>query len=459
MSNRSQGHSKSVKRKNAIPHHRPVLRWRVNFVTLVAGIGFGAVMGSSLITVLPNVGTPGGAANALGSMCAMVGTYLCLMLLVLISRVAWIEREAGHDQMVQWHRKLGPYSLFLIGFHVVFTTIGYAQAAHVKILHELWVLITTYAWMLPATVALILMITLGFASHRIARRRMKYETWWTAHLYFYIAVALAYGHQIKTSLLFISHPLLKQFWIGIYVAVLAVIVVSRIVTPLWRSLRSSLKVVEVVRETDNIVSIYMSGNHLDRFNAKGGQFFQWRFMTRHWWWQAHPYSLSASPTNNLMRITVKDLGDQSSRLEHDLKPGTRVIAEGPYGVFTAKQRYTNKIVAFAAGIGVTPIRAMMDDLPAGVNTTFIYRISDGQHAPLRNELENISKAKGWNFYYLEGHRDTHPMTETYMTQYAPELAHSDIYVCGPEGFMQGVIDMATNAGIPEKRIHHESFAF
>ena len=454
----------SMKQQTQLRHtsqrsHKPILRWRVNFVTLIGGIGFGVVVGSSLVTVIPNVGTPGGMANALGSLCAMVGTYLCLMLLILISRVAWIEREAGHDRMVQWHRKIAPYSLFLIGGHVIFTTIGYAQTAKVNPFRELWKLVTTYAWMLPATVGFVLMISLGLASHRIARRRMKYETWWTAHLYFYIAVALAYGHQVKTSLLFIAHPLLKQFWIGLYIAVLAIIVFSRILTPLWLSLWSNLKVVEVVRETNDVVSVYVSGRHLNRFKAKGGQFFQWRFMTRHWWWQAHPYSLSAKPTNNLMRITVKDLGDQSATLERDLKPGTRVIVEGPYGIFTAKHRYTNNVVAFAAGIGVTPIRAMMDELPAGVNTTFIYRVSKDQQAPLRQEVENIAASKGWTLHILEGHRDEHPMTVEYMSRYAPDLAQSDIYVCGPEGFMNGVLELAEKAGIPEKRVHHELFAF
>ena len=160
-----------------------------------------------------------------------------------------------------------------------------------------------------------------------------------------------------------------------------------------------------------------------------------------------------------MRITVKHLGDQSSNLANLLKPGTRVIAEGPYGVFTAKQRYTNAVTAFAAGIGVTPIRAMMDDLPKSVNITFVYRVSDGDNAPLRQELDAFAKRKGWEVVYLEGSREQHPMTVEYMSKHAPGLLHSDIYVCGPNGFMDGVIKMVTEAGVPEKRIHHESFSF
>ena len=50
--------------------------------------------------------------------------------------------------------------------------------------------------MLPAATAFVLMMGLGVISYRGIRNRMKYETWWVAHLYFYIAVALSFGHQV-----------------------------------------------------------------------------------------------------------------------------------------------------------------------------------------------------------------------------------------------------------------------
>ena len=43
------------------------------------------------------------------------------------------------------------------------------------------------------------MMGLGVMSYRKIRQRMKYETWWVAHLYFYVAVALAFGHQTAAS--------------------------------------------------------------------------------------------------------------------------------------------------------------------------------------------------------------------------------------------------------------------
>ena len=51
------------------------------------------------------------------------------------------------------------------------------------------------------------------------------------------------------------------------------------------------------------------------------------------------------------------------------------------------------------------------------------------------------------------------MTVNFMSQFAPDLQDSDVYVCGPGGFTDSVVELARTAGVPEARIHHESFVF
>ena len=224
--------------------------------------------------------------------------------------------------------------------------------------------------MLPATVALGLMIMAGVASYRRVRSKMKYETWWVTHLYFYIAVVISFGHQIESGRVFLSHPWLKPLWIGIYLAVAVTIVVGRVLLPVSFSLRHRLRVAAVVEENKDVVSIYITGKNLDQLKAKGGQFFQWRFMIRHWWWQAHPYSLSAMPRPPYLRVTIKDLGDASGASRW-LRPGTRVAIEGPYGAFRMDRRVSDRVVLVGAVVGITPLRALlatrvMRRLPFGV---------------------------------------------------------------------------------------------
>jgi predicted ferric reductase len=413
----------------------------------------------TFVVLQPTWGTPGGPATVLGSVTAVAGTYLCLALLLLISRIPWLEREAGHDRMLAWHRSVAPWSLLLIAAHVLFTTVGYAWAVSGNPIAQFWELMTTYAWMMPATVAFIAMVSLGVVSWRPIRTRMTYETWWVTHLYFYLAVALAFGHQINTGLVFTLHPLMRWIWLALYVFVFGTILLCRVGLPLRLSLRHQLRVHHVEREAPGLVSVYVTGHDLAGMKVAGGQFFQWRFLTRQWWWQAHPYSVSAVPSGEFLRVTVKHLGDQSGDLAFTLKPGTRVVAEGPYGTFTAANRSGDRVAAFAAGVGITPIRAILDDLPAATDVTLIYRVSSLSRIALQDELEAMCGACGWRLVYLHGSRDQHPITFNYLSRFVPDLATRDVYVCGPANFGEAVVAAARTAGVPEERLHHESFAF
>jgi predicted ferric reductase len=93
--------------------------------------------------------------------------------------------------------------------------------------------------------------------------------------------------------------------------------------------------VSVRREAPGVTSLYIAGRDLAALRPQAGQFFRWRFLTRDGWWQSHPFSLSTAPRAKIkrLRITVMALGDYTAVLQRT-KPGTRVIAEGPYGAIT-----------------------------------------------------------------------------------------------------------------------------
>jgi predicted ferric reductase len=431
---------------------------RGRIAVTIAGIGLGAATAAAIADAPAAWPYAGGPVTALGSIAAMTGTYLCLVLLVLVARIPWIEREVGHDRLVALHRTVAPYSIVLISLHVLLTTLGYAQVAEAGFVAQLWNLVLHSAWMLPAFTAFVLFLVLGVISYRRIRERMRYETWWTAHLYFYLAVALAFGHQLELSSFLATQPLQKWFWVGLYVATFGLIVVSRFALPLAMSLRHDLRVAAVVRESPDVVSVYLRGRDLDRLRARGGQFLQWRFMTRHWWWQAHPYSLSASPNPYWLRITVKALGDHSGGLVDVLRPGLRVWAEGPYGVFTA-DRSSRRVAAFASGIGVTPVRAMLEELPEGSDVDVVVRVRSVDTAPLRAELEELARSRGFRLRYLERARSGAAAPGGAIAELIPDLADRDVYVCGPVEFTDAVLDAARAAGVPKHRLHHETFSF
>ena len=438
--------------------HAPI-PWVADALAAVAGIGFGIVV--ALVVVGETGGTlasPGGWLIAVGRLCGFTGTYLLLIMVLLIARLPWLERTVGQDRLVRWHRRIGPWPIVLISLHVVTITLGYAQMTKSGPLHQLWVFLVHYPDMLAAMVAFGLIVMAGFSSIRIARQKMRYETWWIVHLYTYLALTLAFAHQIVTGVVFLGHPLTRAFWIVIWAGTAGVVVTSRFLVPIVRNYRLQLRVADVTQEGPGVYSLTVSGKHLSRLAVSGGQFFQWRFLTKDLWWHSHPYSLSALPRPPFMRVTVKGLGDQSSAVAH-LRPGTRVFVEGPYGTFTRHARTTDRVVLIGAGVGITPLRALLEDLPTNVDVSVVIRASSPADTVHRDEVEALVRLRKGTFHELVGSRHDVAFDAGAMRKLLPRIAQSDVYVCGPSGFTDDVVASALKLGVPRPRIHHEAFTF
>lgn len=433
---------------------RAIAEW----VLLVVGVGFGITFALALPELSrATLALPGGKLTAVGRVAGLLGTYLVLVMVVLVSRFAPLERSVGQDRLVRWHRRLGPSALSLIALHVIAITLGYAEAAKTGVLRELWLLVSGIPNMLAAAVGFGLLVLAAVTSWRVIRRQLEYETWWSVHLYFYLALALSFAHQVTTGAPFIGHPLARLWWTALWIATAGTVVVYRILVPLWRSLYHRLRVVSVYQEGPEVVSVVLEGKHLERLPVEGGQFLYWRFLRRGLWWQAHPYSLSAMPRPPHLRITVKALGDHSARLAH-LRSGTYVAIEGPYGSFTKNARTSDQVALVGAGVGVTPLRALVEDLPDGVDVVALLRASNQREAVLAEEMRLFLERRGGQFHPLVGPRSSVRLGAIELRRLVPDLVRRDLYVCGPHAFTRQVVRAARRLGIEKDRIHTEAFA-
>lgn len=425
----------------------------------LAGLGLGVTIAMAVTAESWSaLNAPGGWLTAAGRMAGLVGTYLMLVVVLLIGRVPAVERTIGQDRLARWHRLLAPWALVLIAAHGALITAGYAQSARAGLLHQFAQLLSSYPGVLAATVGFSLLLAAGCTSARIARRRMRYETWWAVHLYTYLALALSFSHQLATGASFVGHPVARFFWTALWLGTAGTVLVYRVLLPLWRSVFHRLKVVAVAPVAPGVVSVVLKGRYLERLPLSGGQFFQWRFLKRGMWWQAHPYSVSAVAHPPYLRFTVKNLGDHSASLAR-LKPGTRVAIEGPYGAFTADQRRGDRVALIGAGVGITPLRALLEDLPAHVDTVMLARAHRAEELVLRDELRALLDARGGQWHELVGPRQTFPFTDLTLARLIPDLVDRDLYICGPTKFTASVRQAARALGVPEERIHHETFAF
>src|SRR4051794_26773028 len=255
---------------------RPVV---VDVLAAAAGIGLGVTIGLAVTgESAGSLSAPGGIAIALGRLSGLLAAYAMVVVVLLVARIPPVERAIGQDRLVAWHRKLGPWPLYLLLAHAVLITIGYARQASTGVLHQFGQLLLTYSGVLAATVGSLFLFAAGITSYRLARRRMAYETWWSVHLYTYLALFLSFSHQIDTGASFVGHPVARLWWTMLWLGTLGVVVASRIGLPVWRSLRHRLRVVRVTPEGPGVVSVVLRGRRLDRLPVAGGQFFQWRFL-------------------------------------------------------------------------------------------------------------------------------------------------------------------------------------
>ncbi|MDX6519662.1 MAG: hypothetical protein QOF08_267, partial [Gaiellales bacterium] len=268
------------------PNHR-----HADIVSWLIGLGMGMTLALGVkAESISALHAAGGVATAAGRLTGLAGTYLLMVLVLLVSRLPAIERSVGHDKLVRMHRRLAPAALLLLVAHGALITVGYAQAAHTGLLHEFGVIIQTLPGMVTALLGFVMLIAAGVTSYRFARRRMKHETWWVVHLYTYLAVALSFSHQIATGASFVADPLAKAWWTALLLGTAGVVLVYRVGLPLWRSAYHNLSVVGVYEEAPGVTSLILKGRRVERLAVSGGQFFQWRFLRRGLWWQAHPYS-------------------------------------------------------------------------------------------------------------------------------------------------------------------------
>lgn len=393
-----------------------------------------------------------GAGRIAGLLCG----YACAVLVGLMARVPLLERRVGSDRVARWHAMAGRYTVCLLLAHIGLILAGYAAQDGASLWHETVTVVLDYPEMLKASAGTVILLAVGVTSARAVRRRTGHEFWYYVHLLTYAAVFLAFGHQLVLGNDLNGNVVATAAWYTLYLGVAALVLWFRILTPVRLNLRHRLRVESVHQEARGVWSVVVAGRDLDQLGAQAGQFFRWRFLAEGLRWTSTPYSLSAPPRSDRMRITVKALGDHSAAVAL-LRPGTRVWAEGPYGSLTGQRRTSPKALLIGGGVGITPLRALFETLPGEV--TLLYRARAVEDLALGGELEAVARWRGATVHYaLNGPDGQRPsITAGSLRAAVPDLAGHDVYLCGPHGFARDLYEELRAAGVPDRRIHHESF--
>ncbi|MGW0633707.1 ferric reductase-like transmembrane domain-containing protein, partial [Streptomyces sp. NPDC002758] len=209
-------HARTRSPQPAVPSHRivPVV------AQLLIYAGAAAVVGLWWIDTTSVVGLAGWLTDA-GRVTGLLAGYACAVLLGLMSRFPPLERAVGSDRLARWHALGGRYTISLTLAHTLLIILGYAATAHTGVVSQTSTLVLTYPDMLKATAGFLLLVATGIISARAARRRLRYETWHYLHFSTYLAIFLAFFHQLSDGADFVAHRLALLAWYALYLGVAA----------------------------------------------------------------------------------------------------------------------------------------------------------------------------------------------------------------------------------------------
>ncbi|MCF3135421.1 MOSC and FAD-binding oxidoreductase domain-containing protein [Streptomyces olivochromogenes] len=241
--------------------------------------------------------------------------------------------------------------------------------------------------------------------------------------------------------------------------------------PGWPGFRT-MRVTRVVPETPTVSSIYLDttdGTALPE--ARPGQYLSVRLAIGNAAPTVRSYSLSAAPTAAGYRISVKHEphGTVSGYIHAALRPGDLVDIASPRGMFVLEEG-TRPIVLISAGIGATPVLAMLHRLAATRDPRpvwWIHTAHDRAHHAFADEthalLAQLPHAHEHIYYSAEAaHEDGTHITQGRPT--ARSLAalgiptEADAYLCGPTTFMDDLAGYLRDHGLSTERIHTEQFS-
>jgi predicted ferric reductase len=189
---------------------------------------------------------------------------------------------------------------------------------------------------------------------------------------------------------------------------------------------------------------------MENYHVLPGQFMKFNFLTPKFWYQSHPFSLSKMANGNL-RITPKNSGDFTSEIPN-LKSGTRVIIDGPYGTFTRNRIKSNKVLFIAGGIGITPIRALIEELAQEKDIVLLYSVKTESEIIFKKELAKFKFPIKYVITEKEGHLDG-----TKISKLVSDVKERDVMICGPVPMIDAIKEALVSLGVPENNIHFEKF--
>lgn len=405
--------------------------------------------------------TPSLALDALGRLCGIAGLGFILTAASLSSRVPGFDRAfGGLTKLLKIHRALAAVGFILILFHPLLLAFSNADDLHSATAtlfpaRDEWAVWAGWAALLVMMV--FLAPSFGFFGE------VSFPVWKALHRLAGLTVVLALVHAFVLNQM-IPRPWAYVLWLTLSVLALAAVAYRLLFARtqilgqggfLSYRVSGSRKVATDVVE----ISLEPEGPHLRYQTGQFAYFRPYDKALKAGFGEEHPYTISSSPTEAQLRVTIKNQGD-ATRAIQSIAAGSLVRVEGPYGALFASDYDEDSELWIAGGIGITPFLSRaryLRDNATEVDVCLIYCVQDETRALYADELQAIAEAlPGFSFhlhyFYQEG-----PLAWDFVATRCSNATTRGVYVCGPEALMRQTRRLMLSKGLPVRRLRTQEF--
>lgn len=442
---------------------RAVLWIGVYVVVLFAPLGLA-------LALEPRTGHPM-SAEAGKSLGLLAFTILALQF-VLAARFKWAERPFGLDAVLRFHRAMAIFATVLLLAHPVLVAAG-----------EGWPLlygvrVPWFIWLGRLALLALLATILLSLSRAAVLLKLKYEWWRGIHSALALALlGLGFVHSLYAGD-DLAMPAMRAFWFALLAVALLAYLDHRVLHP-WMRRRHAFRVVDVQPETHNVWTIRLAPPPGDRpYAYVPGQFHFVTFLRggdlpR----EEHHWTISSCPTpDGTLTSTIKASGDFTATIGRT-KPGDLATVRGPFGRFSyVLHPDETDLVFIAAGIGITPLMAMLRHLRATADPRRVLLIDANRTEAdivFRNELDELSRGDAPRLSVVHvlskpaddwtgerGRIDEEKIRRLCLgpaDDASQAVRGRAFYLCGPPGMIDAAAGVLTAAGVSASRVHVEHF--
>lgn len=424
-----------------------------------------ALVGAQL--VLWVLARPAGAdtGSYVGQLLGAESVLLLSIALVLISTLPWVEVWFdGIDRAAIWHRRLAITGLVLLLPHILLSANpdGTALGGPLGVIGvvgmvalALWAILPRWRTAVPASLRGLVIAARDAPGITDVRRLFGgYERWRLLHRTTGLFVAAGFVHGLLDGTPWARAQLLHWTYVAAGGIGLGFYVYREVLARFFLSLHDYQ--VDSVREVEpGLTEIAMRPLGKPMTFVPGQ--FALVYLEAKDGWHRHPFTIASAPAEEVVRVTVKALGDYTSRLQELIEPGMPAVIGGPHGRFT-HARGTDRQVWIAGGVGVAPFLSWLRALDGDLSTRIDFFYSADGEAPFSEEIRVIAaRHPTLRAHLVDTSVDGRLTVGHVLEAVEGEPRGLSVFMCGPGPMLQSFQTGLRAAGVPARHIHREHF--